>query len=150
VTPGVNGQPGHDFYQFSPELYYRILSPENGFRVKHMFWKTQHRAARWYRIADPAVVGRRASRLSVSPASLFVAAERIADMPVLRTPPQQSDYVTAWERHVSAHHGDVPSPPRTLKHLVWRLLSSSKITNRWMSFLLSFRDFRRVNLCSLS
>ena len=27
---------GHGFYQFSPELFYRVLSPENGYRVRRV------------------------------------------------------------------------------------------------------------------
>src|SRR6185503_5446286 len=33
IHTGANGYCGHGFYQFSPELFYRALSPENGFEV---------------------------------------------------------------------------------------------------------------------
>ena len=34
-TPG-NNYLGHGFYQFSPELFFRVLSPENGFQVERL------------------------------------------------------------------------------------------------------------------
>src|SRR6185369_31564 len=36
VCSGVNNFCGHGFYQFSPELFFRALSPENGFQVTRM------------------------------------------------------------------------------------------------------------------
>ncbi|WP_051358088.1 hypothetical protein [Rubidibacter lacunae] len=35
LTPS-NNLMGHGFYQFSPELYFRVLSPENGFSIEKM------------------------------------------------------------------------------------------------------------------
>jgi len=32
----ANNFMGHGFYQFSPELFYRVLSPENGFRMRRV------------------------------------------------------------------------------------------------------------------
>ena len=58
ITPS-NNQLGHGFYQFSPELFYRVLSPENGFRVTCTLLRAERRAARWYAAADPADIGRR-------------------------------------------------------------------------------------------
>ena len=45
----VNGYAGHGFYQLSPELFYRVLSPANGFRMvcallKPLHWRSQWRA----------------------------------------------------------------------------------------------------------
>ena len=36
ITP-ANNFLGHGFYQFSPELYFRVFSPDNGFRVLKMY-----------------------------------------------------------------------------------------------------------------
>ena len=36
IITGGNNFLGHGFYQFSPELFYRALSQENGFEVKRM------------------------------------------------------------------------------------------------------------------
>jgi hypothetical protein len=54
----ANNFMGHGFYQLSPELYYRALSPENGFVVEDMLLCETDRGAPWYRVQDPATFGR--------------------------------------------------------------------------------------------
>jgi hypothetical protein len=36
------------FYQFSPELYYRALSNQNGFEIKHMIAVESFTRGRWF------------------------------------------------------------------------------------------------------
>ena len=57
VTP-ANNMAGHGFYQFSPELFYRVLSESNGFLIERML-VTELSSLRWYDVADPAVLGTR-------------------------------------------------------------------------------------------
>jgi hypothetical protein len=95
VSP-VNNLPGHGFYQFTPELYFRALSEENGFRVRCMLWRSWHAFARWYRVADPASVGHRVERTGVTRALLYVAAQRVERRSIFASPLQQSDYATRW------------------------------------------------------
>lgn len=95
ITP-ANNNAGHGFYQLSPELYFRVLSPENGFRVTYVLWRAEYPYARWYRVADPATVRRRVERRGCVRSLLFVAARRIDDREVLSSAPQQSDYAMAW------------------------------------------------------
>jgi hypothetical protein len=113
ITP-TNNQLGHGFYQFSPELYYRVLSPENGFRVRCMLMRAERSYARWYAVADPADVQRRITLSGAFPCYLYVVAERIADRDPLGVHPQQSDYTTAWSKTGSAllpSLGKLPSMP---------------------------------------
>ena len=51
---------GHGFYQFSPELFFRVLSAENGFRVEGMYL-AELDASRWWSIRDPAEARSRAA-----------------------------------------------------------------------------------------
>lgn len=95
ITP-VNNYAVHGFYQFSPELYFRVLADHNGFSVRCMLWRSEHPLAGWYEIRDPLTVGRRVERLGATPALLYIAAKRIELCDVLSAPPQQSDYVNAW------------------------------------------------------
>jgi hypothetical protein len=94
-TP-ANNWFGHGFYQLSPELYYRVLSAENGYRLRCLLMRSLSSPSRWYQVFDPAVVGHRTSRLGVFPVELYVLAERTADKQVLAAFPQQSDYAAAW------------------------------------------------------
>lgn len=91
-TPANNSM-GHGFYQFSPELYYRVFSPENGFEVQRMWLRS---ATDWYEVADPDVLGRRGQLVSSVPLMLVVVAKKLRAMDRMRTP-QQSDYVKTWE-----------------------------------------------------
>lgn len=89
-TP-TNNWSGHGFYQFSPELYYRVLSEENGFRIKRMVvfeWGVN----RWYEVADPAKVRSRVYVVNGCRTSLMILAERIKVVPINQSVPQQSDY----------------------------------------------------------
>lgn len=108
-TP-ANNYCGHGFYQFSPELFYRVLAPEYGFEVerlqavvdtagfsrvlgvKYAFPITGPR----YTVADPAQVKDRVLLVNAEPVLLFVQAHRTRLVDPLRTAPQQSDYVGHW------------------------------------------------------
>lgn len=91
ITP-ANNFFGHGFYQFSPELFFRVLSPENGFRVDRMIFFEDDYIARWYSVADPLEVRSRVEILNTTPSYLFVVASRVKVVPVFEQPPQQSDY----------------------------------------------------------
>ena len=147
-TP-ANNQFGHGFYQLSPELYYRVLSPENGYRVRLMLMRGFNSGARWYRVADPAEAGHRVIALSHWPVDLYVLAERTDEKAVLARPPQQSDYVEAWARprRSSAIRGSSVwkalsrAQPLALKTLAFTIASSLYRRTRG--------DFRPVRLADL-
>lgn len=97
VSP-VNNEAGHGFYQFSPELFYRTLSPPYGFRVEQMLLLEHRRGGpRWYSVADPDEVGSRAQFRTRSVAYLYVRARRIGSVPPFDPAPQQSDYSARWD-----------------------------------------------------
>lgn len=108
-TP-ANNYCGHGFYQFSPELFFRVFRPENGFElerleavvdtagfsrvlgVKYAFPITGRR----YAVTDPDQVGERVLLVNRLPTLLFVQARRVRAVEPLCQPPQQSDYVRQW------------------------------------------------------
>ncbi|MEA2273422.1 MAG: hypothetical protein QOI98_2130, partial [Solirubrobacteraceae bacterium] len=85
------------FYQFSPELFYRVFSPENGYRVEQMLLKDMRLSSRWYSVADPREVGERVVLTGGPPAYLYVKARRESDVAPFAAPPQQSDYRALWD-----------------------------------------------------
>lgn len=91
ITP-INNQMGHGFYQFSPELYFRIFSPENGFIIREMFVRINDDV---YRVSDPKEVKSRIELTNSVPTYLIVIAEKIENKPQFQIP-QQSDYVNTW------------------------------------------------------
>jgi hypothetical protein len=85
---------GHGFYQFSPELFFRVFSPENGFSVLEMYMAEQ--GGRTRRVMDPAEVKSRVELCNSRPAFLLVHARRDAAVELFTRTPQQSDYVASW------------------------------------------------------
>lgn len=102
---------GHGFYQFSPELFFRALSPENGFSVVEMYFADVE-GRHCYRVVDPAVVQARVQLWTSDPVLLLVHARRDAVRDVFATVPQQSDCVSDWA-------GDKPAP-RPTQFSAWK------------------------------
>jgi len=109
ISP-ANNYLGHGFYQFSPELYYRIFSPQNGFCVLGMFCHEGRAVKRWYAVPDPAAVRRRLGVVNAEPLLLLVLAKKIAERPLFSPPPLQSDYLPLWSGPAGA--GPVSAPGR--------------------------------------
>jgi hypothetical protein len=96
ISP-CNNQMGHGFYQFSPELYYRIFSEENGFVIKQMLVTPLNTPqAEWYEAVDPKTINSRAELVNDTPLSLMFIAEKTAEKNIFSSMPQQSDYSRTW------------------------------------------------------
>ena len=159
VSPGghllsvtvANNMAGHGFYQFSPELLYRVFNEASGFRVERML-VTEVSSARWYEVADPAAVGDRVQFRTFRPVYLCVAARRFAVRPVLAAAPQQSDYVPAWNAGGSpedAPRARVDLVERYAPHAVARALQSFYHLAQATVLPFDRRAFRRVCITSL-
>ncbi len=96
MTPANNFM-GHGFYQFSPELFFRVLSADNGYEVVRAIVCETSPDAPWYEVVDPAIAGRRVEMLSSAPMYLLIQARRARKCPVFDTTPQQSDYTILWQ-----------------------------------------------------
>jgi hypothetical protein len=106
----ANNYLGHGFYQFSPEFFFRILRPENGFQLERIVvleneiaWRTVlgvpiplERAGPWHEVVDPAEAGDRVVLQNSRPVVMQVQARRVAVTPLFATVPQQSDYSAVW------------------------------------------------------
>ena len=94
IITGGNNFLGHGFYQFSPELFYRTLSAENGFSMKRII--AAEVGGRWFEVSDPQNVRSRVELVNDKPVYLMVLAERIERRTIFENTPQQSDYVQMW------------------------------------------------------
>ena len=99
----ANNHCGHGFYQFSPELFFRIFQPENGFEtravilVKHPFPGSElSKTQICFQVKDPAISGRRSTLVTRSPLGIMVHAVKIGSKSVFEQYPQQSDYTSTW------------------------------------------------------
>ncbi len=109
VVSPTNNFLGHGFYQFSPELFFRVLSPQNQFEVRTCIVFTDDTVGRWYEVRDPDAVNARVTLRNSQPTYIAVLAQRIGDGPVLATAPQQSDYVRIWEQSPELDAGVQPA-----------------------------------------
>ena len=116
VTP-TNNQMGHGFFQFSPELFFRVFAPPNGFEIRRMVLQPYTLFRRAYEVADPATVGERVGLINGTPVRLFVHAVRTARCGILEDAPQQSDYSAAWQRG-TRRTGPAESLTRRMYHSV--------------------------------
>jgi hypothetical protein len=122
ITP-ANNTMGHGFYQFSPELYYRVFSPENGFEMKRMLICIEAASGtQWYEVADPKLVKSRVMLVNHFPISLILIAEKVAEKNVFETIPQQSDYATIWNAGESVAEKKLPRNTSELRLLFKKLL----------------------------
>src|SRR5260221_1439000 len=93
----ANNWCGHGFYQFSPELFYRALSPENGFEVERMLVHAVGPYGRWFEVTDPNAIRSRVECLTFYPLHLMVQGNRTKVAPIFAVSPQQSDYTPRWQ-----------------------------------------------------
>jgi SAM-dependent methyltransferase len=114
ITP-ANNFLGHGFYQFSPEVFFRIFNPGNGFVLRQML-VFESPSTNWYEVIAPEVVRKRVTLINRRETYLLVIAQKTATVPIFATPIQQSDYTLLWE--FSKLHSGAPAKTRA----VWRSL----------------------------
>jgi hypothetical protein len=93
----ANNYLGHGFWQLSPELIFRALSPENGFEILAVLLHEGMPGGAWHRVADPATVGGRVELCNSRPTFMMTIAKRAEIKEIFTKPPQQSDYVAEWQ-----------------------------------------------------
>lgn len=124
----ANNLMGHGFYQFSPELMYRVFSDENGFKVKGIYLVAADFSVDtgiWFEVPDPATLNDRVELTNSNPAYMMVLAEK-THTAELKTPVYQSDYIHAWE---NIERSSIPGPIRkgsVLTRLMKRLFNKKK------------------------
>jgi SAM-dependent methyltransferase len=125
-SPG-NNLFGHGFYQFSSELFYRVLSSQNGFQVKRLL-AMETQGGRRYEVADPAEVGSRIELHATRPCVvLFVLAQRAARVPILARapcrvimwPPGRGDRMPRNLRSTACSSGCCAAPPSGCARHCW-------------------------------
>lgn len=94
---------GHGFYQFSPELIFRVFAAENGFELgKVLALEARYPGIELspisdaFEVADPARVECRVGLVTKRPIILLFDARKTADLPLFARSPMQSDYEAAW------------------------------------------------------
>lgn len=147
---------GHGFYQFSPELFYRVLSAENGFKVERMIAIEYGPRRRWFEVLDPEMIRARTPLINPFPVLLYVQALKTETKKVFRQWPQQSDYVVMWDSKAQSGGDSACSQKDALARVKQVLIEKTPGLARFLEAFLfsqfnrgfSFRNrtaFRRVN-----
>ncbi len=155
ITPSNNFF-GHGFYQFSPELFWRIFSKANGFEIIKMYFYVYRKHASIYEVMDPLAVKHRITMINSYPSYLFIIAKKLENVEIFSQFPQQSDYeFISWKEKidkgiltkVNLFNSLMRMMPKTLQASVlmfYQFLQSLKIFNQ--TGISNNRYIRKVNL----
>jgi SAM-dependent methyltransferase len=149
ITP-ANNYLGHGFYQFSPELMFRIFCAENGFALLNVLIMEDRNGAPWYEVTDPAILHKRVTLQNCKPVLMYVLARKVTEVPLFSIVPQQSDYATIWKTasELGASNNDMTRLSESkLARSVQRRLERVRATNIGALTSLAFRSpgLRRLN-----
>ena len=100
---------GHGFYQFSPELFWRVFSPENGFEIVRLVAYEPSGGGQWFDVRDPRDVGGRIELMGPFRVLLLVLAKKTREVPPFENSPAQSDYFAAWTAKGDSKPAESPS-----------------------------------------
>jgi hypothetical protein len=125
----ANNQCGHGFYQFSPELMFRLLVPENGYRLERValcetFPRNGYRAGAIAEVRDPAELGYRNILDSGVSVNILSIAQRVEVKNVLESPPLQSDYAAVWNEFADKKTTDLKWAGPNVRGLKQRLIAT--------------------------
>ena len=134
---GANNFMGHGFWQFSPELLFRVFSVENGYQVEAMFlheilldWKCKDDV--WYGVSDPDKVRTRVELCNSFRTFIVTIARRVSDAEIFLTPPQQSDYVAVWDQHAKEKN-NVTAPSHSSASRIQQAMDRLPPQRSWRS-----------------
>jgi hypothetical protein len=134
---------GHGFYQFSPELFFRIFSSDNGFKVETMIFFEDEYVAKWKYVKDPMEVRQRVELVNAQPSYLFIVAKKTEDKQIFSIFPNQSDYqFISWNSKMPTPYElmNLENKRKSIKKIIPEPLKKlgSKLIITWKKFKLIF------------
>jgi SAM-dependent methyltransferase len=146
LTTPANNQMGHGFYQFSPELMFRVFSEPNGFDLRQvLLFEGRYPSVELtknhtlYEVVDPEQVRTRVELVSKRPVMMMVEATKVCDTHMFATAPLQSDYLAMWE--AQGEEGTMSS----LKRLKRALRRSREVPIGVWAPILGYREKRNFS-----
>lgn len=97
TSMAANNFLGHGFYQFSPELLWRVFSQTNGYYIEMMQLVDESNEPQPKPVEDPKIAGRRDEIRGTKGCTLLLMAARKLWQKADRNSVQQSDYQSAWQ-----------------------------------------------------
>jgi hypothetical protein len=105
ISTPANNLCGHGFYQFSPELMFRVFTEENGFALRRLvMFESKYPSIELkpcrtaYVVTDPATVHQRVRIMSKKAVMMIVEAKKLSDTSFFTHTPLQSDYIALWNQ----------------------------------------------------
>lgn len=153
----ANNLAGHGFYQFSPELFFNLYQPGNGFELRGLYFALKPDARHWWAVADPLAVKRRVNLRNAHEVYMLVIARKLREIGPLPAP-QQSDY--AQDEWLRAPASAPPAASGARQALVrrlarWGLIGTLRAGRERLRVLrhggleLPAPDYRRVDVRAL-
>ncbi len=149
VTTVANNLCGHGFYQFSPELMYRIFSGENGFEtprvvlLEAVYPSVELRPMRGaYHVIDPLQAGDRILLQNRKPVMIMVDAKKIRHVMPFERLPQQSDYVVTWNSLAGGKRSGVRKIFDSLPRWFQQEIRGFRL--KWVSSFRNSRHYHRL------
>jgi hypothetical protein len=127
----ANNWTGHGFWQFSPELLFRIFTPANGFQIEAVLLHEVVPGGAWYAVADPDEIRSRVELRNSVRTYVLTVARRVSRVEIFATPPVQSDYVGLWERREQAKR----QQPHTAKPRSGPISAAKRNSISWQRYL---------------
>ena len=117
ITPANNFM-GHGFYQFSPELFYRIFDSDNGFEVLSLCLvesDSRYNSNIWYSVKDPKVVKSRITVQNFCKTYMMTCAfKNEVKNDSLFSNMLQSDYVETWNDSEVRQYNSISTQNKSL------------------------------------
>ena len=143
----ANNHMGHGFYQFSPELFFRVFDDRNGFNVtnllleKHKYPGAElNQNTKIFQVKDPILVGERVGLVTSSPVLMMIQAKRIKIKDIFDENPIQSDYTLTYENHINLKN---KTPPAKLKLILKKIFF--KLPKKIQYFIEGQRQLRKFS-----
>jgi hypothetical protein len=140
---------GHGFYQFSSELFYRVLSKENGFEIEDLILFVDELNTTYYSVPDTNEEHQRINFTNQKPVLLYVVAKKLETVEVFRKNPLQMDYVQLkWqgkrkERKVLKKRKTMTNVvPTYVRNLVKAILNKRPLDDRFNFKKPYFREYK--------
>jgi hypothetical protein len=116
IVTNADGDAGHGFYQFSPEFFYNVFSPRNGFADTAVFLADVGDPLVWLAVKSPEKLKGRNSIPRGQRLLAVVVTRKVADVSDVSA--QQSDYsTTAWQNQGYKHSQGIGPARRLMRRM---------------------------------
>ena len=128
----------HGFYQFSPELFYMLFTPENSFEVNDIFLAMDKPFATFYKVVRTEEIKRRTELINETPTLMFGSFKKVDDFSGINRYPIQYNYQISWNKSTGQKTNTVINPRGLIRNLMIR------ISTKWYFSFSINRSIKRI------